>query len=103
MEQHVVDAGFSVVKAFCGHGIGRELHEVPQVPNSYQPDTQFDFPLKSGLVLAIEPMVAMGAPDIVCLPDHWTQVTKDGSWAAHFEHTIALTPDGPVVLTAWPR
>ncbi|MDA0658237.1 MAG: type I methionyl aminopeptidase [Planctomycetota bacterium] len=99
MEEHVLKAGFSVVRAFCGHGIGRQLHEPPQVPNLYRKESHFDFPIKPGLVLAIEPMVCVGAGDVRCLDDHWTQVTRDGSLAAHFEHTVAVTGQGPEVLT----
>jgi methionyl aminopeptidase len=89
--------GYSVVTDFVGHGIGRNLHEDPQVPNYGRPG---EGPrLKEGLVLAIEPMVNVGRSEVEVLTDRWTVVTKDRSLSAHFEHTIALTADGPHVLT----
>lgn len=105
MERYVRDAGFTVVENFVGHGIGREMHEEPQVPNfvSKQLRSSGDFELSPGLVLAVEPMVNMGTKKVKGLPDHWTQVTQDGKPSAHFEHTIALTRDGPLVLTAGPN
>ncbi|MFZ5875115.1 MAG: type I methionyl aminopeptidase [Nitrospirota bacterium] len=91
------EEGYSVVTDFVGHGIGRNLHEDPQVPNFGRPG---EGPrLKEGLVLAIEPMVNVGRSEVEVLSDRWTVVTKDGSLSAHFEHTIALTADGPQVLT----
>ncbi|OGW60879.1 MAG: type I methionyl aminopeptidase [Nitrospirae bacterium RIFCSPHIGHO2_01_FULL_66_17] len=91
------DAGYSVVTDFVGHGIGRNLHEDPQVPNFGKPG---EGPrLKEGLVLAIEPMVNIGGHEVEVLSDRWTVVTRDKSLSAHFEHTIAITPDGPKVLT----
>jgi methionyl aminopeptidase len=105
MQKYVEQAGFSVVRQFVGHGIGREMHEAPQVPNFYS-DTlrrEEDFQLRPGLVLAIEPMVNMGVDKAKCLDDHWTQVSADGSWSAHFEHTVALTREGPVRLTGPPQ
>jgi methionyl aminopeptidase len=93
VEQH----GFSVVREFVGHGIGERLHEEPQIPNYGQPGRGPR--LFEGMVLAIEPMVAMGRPDVKVLSDGWTAVTKDGSLAAHFEHTVAVTAGGPLVLT----
>lgn len=90
-------AGFGVVTDFVGHGIGRNLHEDPQVPNFGQPGQGPR--LKEGMVLAIEPMVNMGEPAVEVLEDHWTVVTRDGSLSAHFEHTIAVTSQGPVILT----
>ena len=91
------DAGYSVVTDFVGHGIGRNLHEDPQVPNFAKPG---EGPrLKEGLVLAIEPMVNIGGHEVEVLSDRWTVVTRDKSLSAHFEHTIAITPDGPKVLT----
>lgn len=90
--------GFSIVREFVGHGIGERLHEEPQIPNYGAPGRGPK--LAAGMVLAIEPMVAMGRPETRVLGDGWTAVTRDGSLAAHFEHTIALTPDGPLVLTA---
>ena len=90
--------GFSVVREFVGHGIGERLHEDPQIPN-YGPPGRGP-KLAAGMVLAIEPMVAMGRPETKVLRDGWTAVTRDGSVAAHFEHTVAVTEAGPLVLTA---
>jgi methionyl aminopeptidase len=90
-------AGFGVVREFVGHGIGRTMHEDPQVPNF---GTRGKGPrLKAGMVLAIEPMINAGGPDVKVLKDGWTAVTVDGSYSAHFEHTVAITKDGPMVLT----
>jgi len=104
MERYVKDASFTVVEAFVGHGIGREMHEDPQVPNfvSDQLRRNGDFRLVPGLVIAVEPMVNMGTKKVRTLPDHWTQVTADKKPSAHFEHTIAMTESGPVPLTAAP-
>jgi methionyl aminopeptidase len=93
--------GFSVVREFVGHGIGVELHEEPQVPNYGQPGRGPR--LSEGMVLAIEPMVTVGKPAVKVLNDGWTAVTRDGSLAAHFEHTVAVTADGPLILTALDR
>jgi methionyl aminopeptidase len=93
IQQHAEAAGFSVVTDFVGHGIGRQLHEEPQVPNYGKPGQGPR--LQVGMVLAIEPMVNMGASGVRILDDRWTAVTKDGSLSAHFEHTIAIQPDGP--------
>lgn len=105
MERLVKAAGFSVVEAFVGHGIGREMHEDPQVPNfvSAQLRRNGDFRLVPGLVIAVEPMVNMGTKRVRTMPDHWTQITADKKPSAHFEHTIAITESGPVALTAAPR
>jgi methionyl aminopeptidase len=90
-------AGLGVVRDFVGHGIGRAMHEDPQVPNI---GTRGKGPrLKAGMVLAIEPMINAGRPEVKVLPDGWTAVTVDGSYSAHFEHTVAITKDGPYVLT----
>ncbi|HET8724973.1 MAG TPA: type I methionyl aminopeptidase [Anaeromyxobacteraceae bacterium] len=89
--------GFSVVRQFVGHGIGRKLHEPPQVPNFGPPGTGSW--LRPGLVLAIEPMVNAGRPGVRTLEDGWTAVTEDGSLSAHFEHTVAVTEAGPEILT----
>jgi len=97
VQRHVEAAGFGVVRAFVGHGIGRELHEDPQVPNFGEPGK--GPVLRAGMVLAIEPMVTMGHWDVRVLADRWTAVTEDGSLAAHFEHTVAITEAGPDVLT----
>jgi methionyl aminopeptidase len=97
VQQHVEAAGFGVVRAFVGHGIGRALHEDPQVPNFGEPGRG---PLlRPGMVLALEPMVTMGHWEVRVLADRWTAVTADGSLAAHFEHTVAITEQGPEVLT----
>ncbi len=97
VQRHVEAAGFGVVRAFVGHGIGRELHEDPQIPNFGEPGKG---PLlRPGMVLAIEPMVTMGHWGVRVLADRWTAVTEDGSLAAHFEHTVAVTESGPDVLT----
>jgi methionyl aminopeptidase len=97
--QHWVEThGFSIVREVVGHGIGEKLHEEPQIPN-YGPPGRGP-KLAAGMVLAIEPMVAMGRPETKVLKDGWTAVTRDGSLAAHFEHTVAVTADGPLVLTA---
>jgi methionyl aminopeptidase len=94
----VEENGFSVVRDFVGHGIGTRLHEDPQVPNYGTRGTLTK--LKEGMVLAIEPMVNAGKPGARVLEDKWTAVTEDGSFSAHFEHCIAITKDGPLVLTA---
>ena len=100
IESSVDRAGFSVVLDLVGHGIGREMHEEPEVPNYVPEDiSDRDFPIKNGLVLAIEPMVNMGGEEVCLLDDHWTIVTADGLPSVHFEHTVAMTAEGPVVLT----
>jgi methionyl aminopeptidase len=90
-------AGFSVVRAFVGHGIGKKLHEEPPVPNYGEPDRGLR--LKEGMVLAIEPMVNAGSHEVEIKEDGWTAVTKDGSLAAHFEHSVAITRNGPYILS----
>jgi methionyl aminopeptidase len=98
VQQHVESAGFSVVTEFVGHGIGRQLHEEPQVPNYGKPGQGPR--LQPGMVLAIEPMVNMGRSAVRVLEDRWTAVTVDGSLSAHFEHTIAVQPSGaPRILS----
>ena len=97
---YVESHGFSVVREFVGHGIGAQLHEEPQVPN-YGPAGR-GARLAEGMVLAIEPMVNMGRAAVKVLSDGWTAVTVDGSLSAHFEHTVAVTADGPWVLTELP-
>lgn len=98
VQRHAEAAGFSVVTDFVGHGIGRQLHEEPQVPNYGRPGQGPR--LQVGMVLAIEPMVNMGHSAVRILDDQWTAVTKDGSLSAHFEHTIAIQPEGPArILT----
>jgi len=98
VERHVVANGFSVVREMVGHGIGTSMHEEPQVPN-YVDRWNENPRLKEGMVLAIEPMVNAGQPEIKILSDRWTAVTKDGSYSAHFEHSVAVTSNGPWVLT----
>jgi len=98
VEQHVKANGFSIVREYVGHGIGTQLHEEPQVPNYV--DRKNENPrLKEGMVLAVEPMVNAGGAEAMVLKDRWTAVTKDGSNSAHFEHCIAVTENGPWVLT----
>jgi methionyl aminopeptidase len=98
VQGHVEKHGFSVVREFVGHGIGASLHEEPQIPNYGGPGRGPR--LAEGMVLAIEPMVNLGRPGVKVLSDGWTAVTTDGLPSAHFEHTVAVTPDGPLVLTA---
>jgi methionyl aminopeptidase len=93
----VEDAGFSVVRSLVGHGVGRAYHEDPQVPNFVQPYRGAE--LVEGMTIAIEPMITAGGPDVYSHDDEWSISTVDGSLAAHFEHTVAITPDGPLVLT----
>jgi methionyl aminopeptidase len=97
IQQHVETNGFSVVREFVGHGIGAALHEEPQIANYGEPGRGPR--LAEGMVLAIEPMVNVGRPAVKVLGDGWTAVTKDGSLSAHFEHTVAVTKNGPLVLT----
>jgi len=98
VERHVVSNGFSIVREFVGHGIGTKLHEEPQIPNYV--DRKNENPrLKEGMVLAIEPMVNAGGPESNVRNDKWTAVTRDGSYSAHFEHCVAVTDNGPWVLT----
>ncbi|HEY4485242.1 MAG TPA: type I methionyl aminopeptidase [Nitrospiria bacterium] len=98
VQAHAESAGFSVVRDFVGHGIGQSLHEEPQVPNFG--DAGQGPRLKPGMVLAIEPMINLGNEDVRVLGDRWTAVTVDGKLSAHFEHTVALTERGAVILTA---
>lgn len=97
VQSHAERAGYSVVREFVGHGVGRKLHEDPPVPNYGVPNRGVR--LREGMVLAIEPMVNMGGAGVEMLDDGWTAVTKDGSLSAHFEHSVAVTADGPVVLS----
>ncbi len=97
VQKYVESHGFSVVRDFVGHGVGTKLHEAPEVPNFGTPGRGIR--LLPGMTLAIEPMVNAGAPGVKTMPDGWTVLTKDGSLSAHFEHTIAITPDGPVIMT----
>jgi methionyl aminopeptidase len=96
-EREVTTAGFGVVREYVGHGIGTAMHEEPEVPNYGPPGRGLK--LRAGVVLAIEPMVTAGRPATRTLDDGWTVVTADGSRAAHFEHTVAITEDGPEILT----
>ena len=98
VQSHVERAGFSVVRSLVGHGIGRAMHEDPQVPNFGAPGKGPE--LKAGMVLAIEPMVNAGTHEVDVLDDEWTVVTRDGSASAHFEHSVAITDGGPVILTS---
>ena len=97
VQDTVEDAGFSVVRDFVGHGIGKNLHEDPQIPNFGKKGRGIE--LKSGMILAIEPMVNEGKYKVQVLPDGWTVVTKDGSLSAHFEHSVAITDNGPDILS----
>lgn len=97
VQEHAEGHGFSVVRDFVGHGIGRKLHEDPQVPNYF--DRLARMPLKAGMVLCIEPMINAGGPEVRVLADEWTAVTADGARSAHFEHTVAITERGPEVLS----
>ena len=101
MQNHVESAGFACVREFVGHGIGRAMHEEPKIPNfvSAEFERRGDFYLQAGMTLAIEPMVIVGGKEVVVLDDGWTVVTQDGSYAAHIEHTIAITADGSEILT----
>jgi methionyl aminopeptidase len=99
IQQHVEAEGFSIIRSLVGHGIGREMHEDPQIPN-YGPPGRGPR-LETGMVLAIEPMVTAGRHQVRMADDHWSIFTQDGSLAAHFEFTIAITADGPRVLTPW--
>ncbi len=101
MQKHAEDAGYHMVEQYVGHGIGRVMHENPQVPNFVNRETRKqDFRLEEGLVLAVEPMVNMGTADTRVLGDHWTVVTKDGLPSVHVEHTLALTKTGVQIITA---
>lgn len=99
IQKHVETHGYSVVRSFVGHGVGKSLHEEPQIPN-------FGYPgkgpkLKEGMTLAIEPMVNAGSYEVVIMKDGWTAKTADGSLSAHFEHTVLITRNGPEILTKW--
>lgn len=101
IQKVIESAGFSVVREYVGHGIGADLHEEPQIPNYGIPDRGPR--LKPGMVLAIEPMVNIGERYVRTLEDNWTVVTQDGTWCAHFEHTVAVTEDGFEILTKLPE
>jgi methionyl aminopeptidase len=100
VQEHVESHGFSVVREFVGHGVGRSMHEEPQVPNFV--DGKSSPKLRPGMTLAIEPMVNAGSPSVKILNDGWTVVTQDGSLSAHFEHTVLITETEPEILT-WPE
>jgi len=97
VQSYVEPLGYSVVKNYCGHGVGRAMHEEPQVPNYGKPGT--GPVLREGWVIAIEPMINLGHEDVKVLSDGWTVITLDGQPSAHFEHTVAITHDGPQILT----
>lgn len=97
VQRHVEALGLSIVRDFVGHGVGRRLHEPPQLPNYGEPGTGLR--LRPGMVLAIEPMVNLGGPEVETLDDGWTAVTADGRLSAHFEHTVVVTENGPEILT----
>ena len=97
VQTHAEAAGYTIVRDFVGHGIGTHLHEDPQIPNYGQPNK--GRPLKAGMVIAIEPMVNLGGPEVYITSDGWTAVTVDGKLSAHWEHTIAITDQGPEILT----
>ena len=99
VQQHVEGDGFSVVRSLVGHGIGRDMHEDPQIPNFGEPGRGPD--LEEGMVLAVEPMVTAGRHGVRMGDDHWAIFSQDGSLAAHFEFTVAVTPEGPRILTPW--
>ena len=97
VQQYVEARGYSVVRDFVGHGIGTNLHEAPEVPNFGNPGRGIR--LLPGMTIAIEPMVNAGKPEVKVMPDGWTVLTKDGSLSAHFEHTVAITNEGPIIMT----
>lgn len=97
IQKYVEDRGYSIVRDFVGHGIGKKMHEDPEIPNFGKPGTGPR--LKNGMVMAIEPMVNEGKCEIEILTDRWTAVTRDKKLSAHFEHTVAVTDNGPIVLT----
>lgn len=97
VESYAAERGLGIAQGFCGHGVGYTMHEDPEVPNRGQPGR--GVPLKTGMTFAIEPMLTLGTSETVTLPDGWTAETADGSLAAHFEHTVAVGPEGPIILT----
>jgi methionyl aminopeptidase len=99
VQRRVEEDGFSVIRSLVGHGVGREMHEDPQIPNFGDPGTGPE--LAEGMVFAIEPMVNAGGHEVRMGSDNWAVYSQDGSLAAHFEHTVAVTPDGPRILTPW--
>ncbi len=105
MQDYVESKRCSVITTMVGHAIGQEMHEKPQVPNYYDEKwtEEHDFDMRPGVVIAVEPMVSLGTHNLLTLDDHWTCITKDKTLCAHFEHTIAITKDGPQRLTAAPQ
>ena len=99
VQEHVEADGLSIVRTLVGHGIGRDMHEDPQIPNYGHPGT--GVPLEEGMVLAVEPMVTAGRHGVRVGDDHWAIYSQDGSLSAHFEFTVAITAEGPRVLTPW--
>jgi methionyl aminopeptidase len=98
VETYVEDAGFYITRTYTGHGVGRKMHEGPQVPNYGKPGRGMR--LREGMTIALEPMVLVGTGDTVVKQDEWTVASADGSLTAHFEHTVAVTANGPLILTA---
>lgn len=98
VQEYCSSRGYGIVREYCGHGIGREVHESPEVPNYVTPGRQ-GVRLQAGMVICIEPMINQKGDAIRQLKDGWTVITRNGSLSAHFEHTVAITPDGPVLLT----
>lgn len=101
VQKHADAHGLAVIKRFVGHGVGRSLHEKPEIPN-FVPAIGMPLPLKTGMVLAIEPMLALGTHEVEVLADNWTAVTKDRKFAAHYEHSVAVTARGPEILSLSP-
>ncbi|MFO7948161.1 MAG: type I methionyl aminopeptidase [Armatimonadota bacterium] len=101
IDDYIIPLGYGIVTRLLGHGIGREMHEPPQVPNYYKEGefAEYDLTLRPGMVLAIEPMINMGTPDVRPDPDGWTVRTADGQLSVHYEHTVAITKDAPRILT----
>ncbi len=97
MQTVTEEAGFSVIRSLVGHGVGRSMHEEPQVPNFVSRHRGPE--LREGMTIAIEPMITVGAPEVYIHDDEWSISTSDGSLAAHFEHTVAVTAEGPRILT----
>jgi methionyl aminopeptidase len=102
VQQHAEKHGFSVVRRFVGHGIGRAMHEKPEIPN-FVPTFFNALPLKAGMVLAIEPMLTVGTHEVEILADNWTAVTRDRKLSAHCEHSVAITAHGPDILSLSPK
>lgn len=98
IQKHAEMYGYGIIRRFVGHGIGRSMHEKPEIPN-FVPTFSSPLPLKSGMVLAIEPMLSLGSHEVDILPDNWTAVTRDRKLAAHFEHSVAVTSSGPDILS----